>query len=390
MIRTVFLKELKENLRDRRVILTTLVLGPLAAPLLFVGLIWFTFQQAIERTAADLEFPLAGAEHAPSLVAWLQRQGATILPAPEHPEAAVRSGEVDVVVRIQETFATAWNEGRPAPIEVLADRSRRYADTSVERVRRLLEGYNQEIGQLRLQLRGVAPQLHQPLGVRLLDLSTPESRGGLLLAFLPYVVMITVFIGAMHMAIDTTSGERERRSLEPLLINPVPRWKIMLGKLLATSFFALATLALGLVAFTWALKLLPDGRMDMAMNLDLQVATQVFLLMVPVALVAAAMLTIMAAFAKSYREAQSYLGLVLFVPMVPSFWIFLAPGQLEPWMAAVPLLGQSMLILELVRGEGLDLALGLGTLLATGTIAVLLTLVAASLYSRPGLIFDSN
>lgn len=387
MMGVVFAKELRENLRARRVVLTTLLLGPLAAPLLFVAIIWFTFQQALDRTDTAPELALAGAEHAPNLVAWLQRQGVAIESAPDDPEAAVRSGELEVVIRIPAGFGEAWQAGRPAPVELLADRSRRYADTSVEQARRLLEGYSRQMGELRLQLRGVSPQVAQPLGIRTLDLSTPESRGGLLLAFLPYVVMITVFIGAMHMAIDTTSGERERRSLEPLLINPVPRWQIMLGKLLATGTFALATLGLGLIAFSLALQLLPDSRMDMALRLTPAVVALIFLLMIPVAWIAAALLTILAAFARSYREAQSYMGLVLFVPMVPSFWIFLAPGALEGWMAAVPLLGQSMLILELVRGEGLALLPALTTMLVTSLLAALLTAVAASLYERPGLIF---
>ena len=383
----VFRKEILENLRDRRVVINTLLLGPLAAPLIFVLIISFTVQQTLDRAEAVLELPVVGAAHAPNLVRWLGQQGVIVTDAPSDPEQAILNEDEEVILRIPEGFAESWNAGRPAVIEVLTDRSRRYAGTTVQRTQSLLASYGRQMGHLRLQLRGVAPEVTQPLRVQTVDLSTPESRGSMILAFLPYVVLITVFIGAMHMAIDTTSGERERRSLEPLLINPLARWQIMAGKLLATTAFALATLGLGLVAFTWALKLLPTAEMDMALNLDFRVAVTAFFLVLPVALLAAAVLIILAAFAKSYREAQSYIGLVMFIPMIPSFWILINPSRIELWMTLVPLLSQSMLILEMVRGEPLQLAWMATSFVTTTLVALALAAVAGSLYNRPGLIF---
>jgi len=386
----VFRKELLENLRDRRVVVNTLLLGPLAAPLIFVAIIWFTVQQAIDRAEADLELVVVGAEHAPNLLRWLEQQGVVVKDALDDPEQAIREEKEEVILRIPADFPESWRSGRPAVVEVLTDRSRRYAGTSLARVEGLLQGYSRQIGHLRLQLRGVPPDLSQAVRVQTIDLSTPESRGGLILAFLPYVVLITVFIGAMHMAIDTTSGERERRSLEPLLINPLPRWQIMGGKLLATTAFALATLGLGLIAFTWALKLLPTAQMDMALNLNWKVALTAFVLVLPVALLASGLLIILAAFAKSFREAQSYLGLVMFIPMIPSFWILINPSRLETWMTWVPLLSQSILILEMVRGETIELVWMLTSFASTGALALLLAIVAGSLYNRPGLIFGDG
>lgn len=386
----VFKKELLENLRDRRVVVNTLLLGPLAAPLIFVAIIWFTVQQTIDRAEADLELVVIGAEHAPNLVGWLSQQGVVVKDALDDPERAIREEQEEVILRIPADFHEAWRSGRPAVVEVLTDRSRRYAVTSLGRVEGLLHGYSRQIGHLRLQLRGVTPDLAQALRVQTVDLSTPESRGGMILAFLPYVVLITVFIGAMHMAIDTTSGERERRSLEPLLINPLPRWQIMGGKLLATTAFALATLGLGLIAFTWALKLLPTAQMNMSLNLDWKVALTAFVLVLPVALLASGLLIILAAFAKSFREAQSYLGLVMFIPMIPSFWILINPSRLETWMTWVPLLSQSILILEMVRGESIEAIWMLTSFVSTGVLALLLAMIAGSLYNRPGLIFGDG
>ncbi len=387
---SVFAKEVLDNFRDRRVVLNTLILGPLIGPVIFTVMISFMTQQATERMEAPLELPVIGAENAPSLVGFLEREGVIIEEPPADPESAVKQEEEEIILRIPADFEAAWRAGRPAPLELIADQSLRYTGTTIARVRGYLNGYGRQISQVRLQLRGVHPDITRPLQITVVDLSTPESRGGMLLAFLPYFIMITVFMGSMHMAIDTTAGERERKSLEPLLINPLPRWQIMAGKLLATTLFALLTLALGLIMFVVAMSFLPTEDMDMALSLDFRVALLAFTLVAPVALLAAALLTILASFAKSFREAQSYMGMVILIPMVPSFWIMIDPTRTETWMTLVPLLSQNVLILELVRGEPVNmiwLALSLGT---TTALALALAAIAGTLYNRPKLIFTSD
>lgn len=388
-MRAVFTKELLDNFRDRRVILNTLILGPLLGPVIFAVMITFMTQQATERMEAQLELPVIGAEHAPNLIGFLERQGVIIKEAPDNPEQAVRDEVEEVILRIGPEFADHWRDGRAAPVEIIADQSRRYAGTSISRVRGYLSAYNNQISQLRLQLRGVHPEIVRPIYTTVTDLSTPASRGGMVLAFLPYFILITVFMGSMHMAIDTTAGERERKSLEPLLINPLPRWQIMAGKLAATTFFALATLGLGLIAFVYAMGFLPVADMDIALNLDFRVAGWAFLLVAPAALLAAALLTILASFAKSFREAQSYMGMVVLVPMIPSLWILIDPARTETWMTLVPLLSQNVLILELVRGEPINLTWFALSILSTTAIALVLAVIAGTLYNRPKLIFTS-
>lgn len=387
---TVFLKELLDNFRDRRVILNTLVLGPLLGPVLFGVMISFIAKEETERMESALELPVVGAENAPNLVAWMERQGVVVEPPPADPEQSVREEEHEVVVRIREDYGEAWKAGRPAPVEIIADRSLRYTGTTIARVNNYLSIYNRQIGNLRLQLRGVHPDITRPVDSQVIDLSTPTSRGGQVLAFLPYFILITVFMGSMHMAIDTTAGERERKSLEPLLINPMPRWQIMAGKLGATTFFALATLGLGLIAFVYAMGMLPTADMGIKLNLDFAVAGKAFVVVAPAALMAAALLTILASFAKSFREAQSYMGLIVIVPMVPSLWLIINPAKAEYWMNWVPLLNQNILILEMVRGEPVQVSWYLTTIASTTLLALILAAVAGGLYNRPKLIFTSG
>ncbi len=386
----VYLKELLDNFRDRRVIINTLILGPLFGPVIFAIMISFMARQTAERMEAPLELPVVGAEHAPNLVGFLTRQGVTITEAPADPEQAVRSEDEEVILRIGPDFATAWNEGRPAAVEIIADTSRRYTSTSINRVRAYLSSYSSQISQLRLQLRGIHPEITRPVHTTVADLSTPESRGGMVLAFLPYFILITVFMGSMHMAVDTTAGERERKSLEPLLINPLPRWQIMAGKLAATTSFALATLALALLAFVYAMRFLPVAEMDVALNLDLRVAAWALLICAPAALLAAALLTILASFAKTFREAQSYMGMVVLIPMIPSLWLLIDPARTETWMTLVPLLSQNVLILELVRGEPINLTWVAFAIVTTLLMGLALAAIAGSLYNRPRLIFSSG
>ena len=389
-LNTVFKKEVRENLRDRRALFNSLLLGPLLFPVLFVGMMWFLESAEQERAEKTLELPVVGAEYAPSLIRFLEQQGAEIQAEPEHPEDLVINQEVPVIIRILPEFPEKWEQGLPAPVEVISDPSRQESNAPIRRVKRLLMGYGQQIGALRLQLRGVSPQLASPIMIRDVDLSTPKSRAILAVIFLPYVLMITAFTGATHLAMDTTAGEKERKSLEPLLINPVPRWQIMSGKMITTTVFAMASLALTLVSFRIVLPFMPVGAFGMDLTLGLETLLKILLVVSPVAILAAALLTLLASFAKSYREAQSYMGLVILIPMVPSLIFMANPVKAESWMMNIPLFSQNMLIGEIIRDKSVPLSWYAMSISSTLLIGLLLAIVAATLYNRPRLIFSSS
>ena len=387
---TVFRKEVRENIRDRRALFNSLLLGPLLFPLLFVGMMWFLESAEKERAEATLELPVIGAGYAPSLIRFLEQQGTEILPEPEDPEELVRSQEVPVVLRILPEYPEKWAEGLPAPVEVISDPSRQESNAPIRKIKGLLYAYGQQIGSLRLRLRGVSPQLASPVMVKDVDLSTPKSRAILAVIFLPYVLMITAFTGATHLAMDTTAGEKERKSLEPLLINPVPRWQIMTGKMLTTMVFAMASLALTLVSFRIVLPYMPVGAFGMDLTLGLETLLKILFVISPVAILAAALLTLLASFAKSYREAQSYMGLVILIPKIPSLIFKANPIKAEMWMMNIPLFSQNLLIGELIREEAVPLTWYALSIAGTLVIGLALAVVAATLYNRPKLIFSTS
>jgi sodium transport system permease protein len=386
---TIYKKEVRENLRDRRSLFNSVLLGPILFPILFIGLGYFAANKQQERAEEVLEVPVVGAEHAPNLVSFLEQQGVVIQAAPEDPESLVRSQEVPVIIRIPEKFTQQWEAGKPAVVEVIADPSRRESETPMRRVRGLLGAYGAQIGQLRLQLRGVSPSIQTPIMVKDVDLSTPQSRGMLVMMMLPYVLMITAFTGGMHLAIDSTAGEKERKSLEPLLINPVPRWQIMLGKMSATATFAFASLFLTLLSFRFAFPFLPTGALGVDLNMSATAVAGILLAVAPVVILAAAMLTTLASLAKSLREAQSYMGLVFMIPMIPSIIFMVNPVTPVTWMMSIPMFSQNLLIGEFVRGESVPmmwLAMSMGSTLIIG---LAFAAVAATLFNRPRIVFSS-
>src|SRR3569623_3751059 len=128
----------------------------------------------------------------------------------------IRGQDSDFVLRIPAIFGEAWSHGEPAQVELLYDASQRETGSSVERLRNVLENYGRQTGALRLLARGLSPSVANPLVVADRDQSTPQSRSALLFGMLPYFLILSSFMGGMYLAIDTTAGERERQSLDPL------------------------------------------------------------------------------------------------------------------------------------------------------------------------------
>ncbi|OGT75256.1 MAG: hypothetical protein A3I78_04600 [Gammaproteobacteria bacterium RIFCSPLOWO2_02_FULL_56_15] len=389
-IGVVFRKEVLESLRDRKASFNSLLLGPLLFPLLFLGLAWFGISIEQERAEKPLRIPVAGVENAPNLVAWLEQQGLIREAAPADPEAAVRRNDLELVIRIPESFGEEWRKGRPAPLQIIADPSRRETNTTINRVKGLIQGYSNQIGGLRIQLRGVSPELARPIQIKDVDMSTPKSRALMVMIFLPYILMLTAFTGGLHLAMDSTAGEKERRSLEPLFLNPVPRWRIMCGKLLATTAFAFASLALTLLSFRLTLPFLPIDQLGIDLQLSTRSVLTILIVIAPVTLLAAAFLTLLASFAKSYKEAQSYMGLVILIPVIPSMLFMVNPVKPEQAMMWIPLFSQNLLIGEIIRGEAVATAWMLASISGTLALGLVLAFIAANLYNRAKLIYSGT
>jgi sodium transport system permease protein len=382
-------KEIRENLRDRRTFFSALVFGPLFGPLLFALMMTLTLDRASSSAEAPLELAVAGQAVAPNLVRFLEENGTTIKPAPaslEEAQAAVRAGELDLVLVIPERYATQLPLGRPAPLDLVWDSSNNQVAKHAARAHALLDAYGRQLAAVRLQVRGVNPVTMLPLDIRTVDVSTPASRSVLVLGMMTYLILFATLMGGLYLAIDATAGERERGSLEALLTLPVARGSLIGGKILATCLFMALSLALTVAAFSASLRWVPLESLGMSSNFGAGVALAVFGITLPFVPLGAGLMTVIASFTRSYKEAQTWVALVLLIPTLPILVASLYSLKENSWLMALPSLSQHLLITQLLRGEAptaLNVAISAGTSLATGALLVAL---AVRLYRREALL----
>ena len=345
----VFGKELTDGVRDRRSILSAVV--PLAILPLIILFSFYVLSEEIDR-ARRITVPVIGAEHAQTLVEWLDQQtGVEIELEISEPQTLVRSGERDFVLVVPEEFGTRFEEARTAELEIVVDSSDRGADRAADRLRSLLRSYGAQVSTQRLIARGVSPEVIAPVRVETIDMATRQERMAMVFAFIPMFLVMTAFLGGLQIAIDSTAGERERLSLEPLLLNPVPRLSIVGGKWLASTLFALASLILTAGVLMVVLDNSPMQRLGL--NLDMGVPELISMLgsVLPLALLASALQMGISTLARSYKEAQTYVSFLMFVPLLP---MMLSMGSsIEPvlWKLAVPILSQHILVTEVLEGK---------------------------------------
>jgi sodium transport system permease protein len=359
MLRRIWIvirKELVDNLRDRRSVANALF-AVLINPLLYIVLFGFLNRTFTEQAERPLELYVSGAANAPNLVQFLDQNNVDIREAPNDAEAAVRRGDLGVVLVIPDDFGEKFRDGEPAEVQLLIDESSQSSNLAVNRAQGLIGQYSAQIGNLRLLARGVSPAVAVAVPVETVNVAPQETDGGsgVVLNLLPVVMMTAAFYGGFYLAVDTTAGERERKSLEPLLLNPVPRWEFLVGKFLAVFAFALLATFLATALF---LVLLGIPQVQQFTNIRVSVGWDVILtavlLMVPVVFMAVALEMAIGAYARSVKEASTYAQLVAFAGFLPSLFLSVLPIQPQSWMYYIPTVGQLYFINDAARGLPLN------------------------------------
>jgi sodium transport system permease protein len=348
MIGPILRKELIDHLRDRRSIFSGLLM-PLLGPLMLLGV--FALLASWAREDRPLRVPVAGAKNAPTLIAFLQRNGALVEIAPADYEAQVRDGKLDFALSIPEEYGEEFEAGRSAPLQIVEDSSLNKSRPQVMRARRLLESYVRRVSALRMIARGVSPMLVAPLELTEVDLATPEKTAANVLGMLPVYLLMAVFVGGLYLAIDCTAGERERQSLESLLVNPVSRGAIVAGKWLAVSVAALAAVFVSLTGFAIALEAVPLQNLGVRFHFGAATVLGLLAACLPMVLFASALQMTLAFFARNFKEATTYLSLLMMVPIVPAILFAVQPVKSALWMMLVPVMGQTLLMGDAMRGE---------------------------------------
>jgi sodium transport system permease protein len=371
--RAVFAKELREILRDRRSLFAGLfygVWGPLVMGLALM---------ALARTDADEPFRIAvaGGDRAPALTAFLDSRGVTVEPLAEAHGDMVRRRVTQVVLDIEEGYERAVAESRPARVAILFDGAWSASARRAARVRALLTEFAQGAHDARLVARGVSPLSVRPLTLVNRDFSTAAGRAAAALGTLPIFLILSVFIGGMSVAADVMAGERERGSLESLLVHAVPRTALVIGKWAAVTPVTVATAGVTLGVARMVLAHPRVQGMDLPIGLPASEAVAIAATLLPLAMAVVAVQLLVALRTSSYKEAQAQLTFLMFMPMVPGFVLAFGAVETADWMRVTPMIGQHLFIADLLRGQlpamGTSVVLAAATLVMGGAALALTT-----------------
>lgn len=385
LIWIVLAKELRDGLRDRRSIMSALI-GATLSPLLIGGML--TVIAGRGKDAEEIKLPVAGVENAPAFVDWLKQQtGVEIVKAPADPEQAVRDRKEDVVLIIEKDFSKNMARGVPAPVKLITDGTRDSARPKAERAKTLVTDYSSQLAALRLIARGVAPSIAVPVRVQDVEVSSAQERLATLLNILPLFLVLAALTGGLQIAIDATAGERERGSLEPLLLSPVPRAALAAGKWLAASTFGCGSVVFSLLLTVNVLRRVPWHELGIRFRVSDGDLMSLLALVLPLALFLSAVVMFASTFARSFKEAQGYIGLLILLPMLPGVLSSLYPLSNRPWLAPIPIVGQYALAADVLGGKPPSVAYYVLSGVSVVACAIVLLALTSRLLTREKIIF---
>ncbi len=377
----VFRKELVDALRDRRTLLAMLLSSVAIGPLVLVLI--STLVANMEKRAEARELYAVGLDAAPTLRNYLLRQTYTLHMAPPDYEKQLQDSKLaEPVLRVPPDFESLLAKGETPVVEIVSSSANQRAQGGAGRVNHLLQGFNQEQGTLRLAVRGVSPAAMQAIEVDERDLANPATRAAQLTGMLPFFVLMAVLYGALNAALDTTAGERERGSLEPLLMNPAPRLALVIGKWGAVAAVGMLIAVLSSLSFVPGQWLLQSETLAAMFQYGWREVTAFLVLLLPFAGALSALLMAIAIRCKSFKEAQANATVVvLAVSLLPMVSVFNQEGE-KPWHLWLPALAQSTLMGRVLKGEVITVGDVMVPALCSAAIAAVCLVFIARQFAR--------
>jgi sodium transport system permease protein len=373
----VLRKELLDTLRDHRTLMRTLLPALLMGPAMLIAL--SAFIGSLEEKAEKRELLIQGIEHAPTLQNYLERKSFTVKAPPADYEEQLRKSRLtEAVVLIQPDFEAKLLAGESPELTVVSDSANQRAEMSSKMTQRALQGFERERAQLQLAMLGVASQVLNPVDIEEKNLASQQARGAQLTSMIPFFILSIVLVGSLSAALDSTAGERERRSLEPLLMNPASPLAFTLGKWGAASLLGATVALASLVSFIPAQLFIHNDELKAMFQFGWVEALRCWSLLVPLSMMVSALCMAIAMRTKSFKEAQASAGLLVSMMSLLPLVGLLNPGGEQDWYMWVPGLSQYTLLNQVIKGE----ALLMGKLLPSLLTAVVLLVVALVLTAR--------
>ena len=362
-------KELLDAMRDFKSLATALFM-PIFFALFSLGSMHFIV--SMQQSNDQIILPVQGIENAKPLVEWLTEAGITVIAASGNPEEKILSKTYDVILIIPENFPENFRQQRPATVDLLSDHSNSKTQGKVRKVRQLVNQWSMKIGSIRLLTRNISPTIARPAVINDINVSTDQQVAAKILASFPMFTLLIVFASGIGMASDMTAGERERKSLEPLLINPVPYPYVFFGKWTAAVLVTFCITLFGIGLQILSINAAPLEELGLRLAMGWSQFALIMFIVIPVIFLASALQLLVSLFARSFKDAQSYNSLIVLLPVIPGLYLTFSSGSAEYWQMLVPILGPTALIVDVIGGEPIAIQ---HAIIAGGTSLVITTLL---------------
>jgi len=382
----IYKKEIVDNFRDKRSLFFALLYGPILLPLLVIG----PLASGIKKNTVNVDelhhIYMVSPDRAPNLVQFLLEKNIAVKPTAERYKSKILSQELNLVLELSPKYDEALRNGQSAVVYLYYSRKNNDAQKIRHLVDATLRQYNQSLAASRLSLRGLDSDFVHPVHVVSEDLADVDSGMKLISTIVPFVIVLALTMGGFYLAVDSTAGERERHSLEPLLSLSVSRLALVLGKYFSLVTFVSASGLLTVFSLFLLFKFMPGSELQALFDTELAVFIGIFLLCLPLAPFFSSSMMLIATFARDVKEAQTHLGIAMMVPMAPFFILQFANLNNMDGLFFIPVLSQFMLIEKIVAGEDLGLLLVVRSVVATLALAAILLLLTIRLYKRESML----
>lgn len=359
---TVWQKELLDTIRDRRSLIMIIVVPLLIMPIFVLMPSYLMYQQETESERSVQEIVVQNGRDAPGLLALIEAFGGVKAVERTDAEAALQNGALALIVIVSQGFEERLSREESVTLEIKFNPTKSKSRTAREKFEALLKAYREQIVTQRLKMRGVEPKLLDPFSANYHSVASKEQLGGFVLSFiLPLFLVMWAAIGGSQTAIDVTVGEKERKTLEALLVAPIRRESLVMGKVLAIFTVTVAAAMVSVLGFVLSLKFGPavlgggELRQFPLAELSVSFSPVVALLILAVAAGIAAMMSalIFALFAwtRSVREAQSHTTWITFAVMIPTFAVQFREITPDLRSLLIPIFNATLVFKELLLGQ---------------------------------------
>jgi sodium transport system permease protein len=392
-IKLVYMKELKDIIRDRRTIISMIIIPILIFPIITVGFSALVANLMMKTRSELQKVAIVNEQAAPGLATAIVESGKLQIAESELIEDAILKGEIDAAVIVPGDFQGRMKMLDTATIEVLLDETENKSEIAAQKLKNILAEYRREIVESRLQDRGLDLSLAEPFDVKTRNIASKEKMGSFILSLLlPYVILILSLTGAMYTAMDLTAGEKERGTLETILASPIPRWQLATGKFLTILTTSIVATILAIVSLTATMAYSVSKGGAMSENFALQVTPSavivIVLMMIPTASMFSAVLMALSLAAKTYKEAQSYTSPFMMVVILPAMVSFIPGIELTPILALIPFVNVSLCIKEALMGN-INPIIIMIIFASTAIYAAIAIFIAHRLFERETVLFGN-